>query len=144
MSEFSEVETVSGRVVVRALANGLPVEHTCQDAETGDKQRLTVTPDNHGLVVECNDVQSSVVIDVSGGDVRLCVDDGFGETRILQVLDRVDSSGPSGYVVGSKSEALNNLHCMLQEFEAGGVDSFDFQLAYGVIESVRDNPGEES
>lgn len=88
---MSEVETENGRVVVRALANGLPVEHVCQDAETGDKRRLTVTPDVHGLVVECNGVQSSIVIDVSGGDVRLCVDDGFGETRVLQVLDGEES-----------------------------------------------------
>ncbi len=65
----------------------------------------------------------------------------------------------SGYTPGTKSHVLNELHCMLQEFEPEmegllwqSVEevktadhlpvAFDFELAFELIESVRDKAGE--
>jgi len=58
----------------------------------------------------------------------------------------------SGYTVGTKAYALNEIHCMLQEletsiFEAAVLDGretieFNFTTAFALIEDVRDKPGE--
>lgn len=49
----------------------------------------------------------------------------------------------SGYTPGTKSYVLNELHCMLQELqsveEVRTADYFDFDLAFELIESVRDS-----
>ena len=58
-----------------------------------------------------------------------------------------DGQGPnpdaSGYTPGTKSHALNEIHCMLQELQqiAEGLIVFDFDKAYELIETVRDNEG---
>jgi len=51
-----------------------------------------------------------------------------------------DSVIAVGYTPGTKSHALNTLHCMIQEWEQG--NGFNMQEAYRLIEEVRDNAGE--
>ena len=52
---------------------------------------------------------------------------------------------PSGYKPGTKSHALNEVHCMLQDFQQAAPDDefeFEFDKAYALIEAVRDQVGE--
>lgn len=78
--------------------------------------------------------------------------DEYGEA--IELLNQCDrSSEPdttSGYPVGSKSCALNELHCMLQDLENSIKDQvqnaadFDFDLAYSLAEKAMDKlEGEE-
>jgi len=42
------------------------------------------------------------------------------------------------YIPNTKSYVLNHIHCMLQELENNPEYDFDFELAYSMIEEVRD------
>jgi len=73
-----------------------------------------------------------------GTEMCLCLECRAQVTEMGPGADNV-----SGYVAGTKSHALNEVHCMLQELQTTNGDlhddgDFDFDKAYTLIEGVRD------
>lgn len=56
-----------------------PVVSDTHDAQTGQRRRLTATPDPHGMVVEVDGSQHSIILDVSGGCLKVYLTNDQGE-----------------------------------------------------------------